>query len=639
MEYSLTRSKIEDTKQEVAYKRVPWISWDEWNFVRDSLFSSSPDSVGKAVQRIAVWKIRGSLPIVVDATAAIIEIHQIDPKFRKDLKEDDLISERRLASEYCMAILRLVNGVVDQDRNKRGKKDKKELSINEAANEIGLPRMLIDIRHEASHRDIPSLQLLREASVKALDWIKFYYWEPQKNAIPLQRDIIDFVRKKTRFKMHKLAFQLSMKQDAKIGTKRKRNIQSNAGYCNCFPQKVKKLQSLQPRGVKNQITRILQSLFRLYSSHPLEFVAVMLDVLLKALDSSGSNDVKASNDSEPEFLSENSKPQTEVVYLCKYLISKMSRKEPELILIMLRAVLETLKTRETMNAEYGNDSFSFSQSKAEMHQVEQLSSLVLWLIKKYNKLRHPSQKVCGDDIHNSSAKIIAPKVALEELLRKCLLVCFPRNNQLAKSALLLAQLMGNSSLVERLKKLPAVYAANLDNAEESLAQTISEHISGQQEVSITEAEKRLELLKRRQNKDKTASVVADNVDVRMHDGRWTVAKSWNPCPIGMLPGSLGSTGILPILDRGIHVPDDQNASEGKKWELNPCGGSMCDSLDAEALEKIDSMEEGIAVEDDRADDQGLLLDPLKGRLMIGGIYRKVDAEELHAIESAIRILV
>ncbi|GJU33521.1 VIER F-box protein 2 [Tanacetum coccineum] len=46
---------------------------------------------------------------------------------------------------------------------------KNEILIGEAADVIGIPCMLIDIRHECSHRDLPSLRPVRLASTKAAD--------------------------------------------------------------------------------------------------------------------------------------------------------------------------------------------------------------------------------------------------------------------------------------------------------------------------------------------------------------------------------------------------------------------------------------------------------------------------------------
>lgn len=33
-------------------KQVPWLSWEEWDSVRESLFSSSPDRIASALERV-----------------------------------------------------------------------------------------------------------------------------------------------------------------------------------------------------------------------------------------------------------------------------------------------------------------------------------------------------------------------------------------------------------------------------------------------------------------------------------------------------------------------------------------------------------------------------------------------------------
>ncbi|GMP91505.1 hypothetical protein CsSME_00042180 [Camellia sinensis var. sinensis] len=194
-----------DVDRSCDYKLVPWLTWDEWDLVRDSLFSSSPHSITLSLQRITVWRSRGCLPIVIEVTASIIEIQQKDPFFRVDLGDDALDSEEMLTMLYCMAIVRLVNGVVEKTRKKT------EVSIAEAADAINIPRMLIDIRHEGSHRDLPSLRLVRLASIKALDWLKSYYWELRKKAIPFQSDGIGSLRKEIKYRLCELAFWLKIK--------------------------------------------------------------------------------------------------------------------------------------------------------------------------------------------------------------------------------------------------------------------------------------------------------------------------------------------------------------------------------------------------------------------------------------------
>jgi hypothetical protein len=46
-----------------------------------------------------------------------------------------------------------------------------------------MPRLLVDVRHEAAHNELPSLSLLRLASQQALHWLLHYYWERQAQSL------------------------------------------------------------------------------------------------------------------------------------------------------------------------------------------------------------------------------------------------------------------------------------------------------------------------------------------------------------------------------------------------------------------------------------------------------------------------
>jgi ribosomal biogenesis protein LAS1 len=41
---------------------------------------------------------------------------------------------------------------------------------------IGLPLSFVELRHEAAHRELPSLVLLRSYTNRALEWLWDYYW-------------------------------------------------------------------------------------------------------------------------------------------------------------------------------------------------------------------------------------------------------------------------------------------------------------------------------------------------------------------------------------------------------------------------------------------------------------------------------
>ena len=45
------------------------------------------------------------------------------------------------------------------------------------AAEIGLSATFVDLRHEATHGEMPSLTVLRDAAQKALAWLRKDYWD------------------------------------------------------------------------------------------------------------------------------------------------------------------------------------------------------------------------------------------------------------------------------------------------------------------------------------------------------------------------------------------------------------------------------------------------------------------------------
>ena len=45
------------------------------------------------------------------------------------------------------------------------------------AQELGLPALFVDLRHEATHGDMPSLSNLRSAAKRALEWLWEDYWK------------------------------------------------------------------------------------------------------------------------------------------------------------------------------------------------------------------------------------------------------------------------------------------------------------------------------------------------------------------------------------------------------------------------------------------------------------------------------
>lgn len=60
------------------------------------------------------------------------------------------------------------------------------MSMYAVAKSVGLPAAFVELRHQATHEQLPSLTKLRSAARKALDWVWEYYWrhlsEPERLA-------------------------------------------------------------------------------------------------------------------------------------------------------------------------------------------------------------------------------------------------------------------------------------------------------------------------------------------------------------------------------------------------------------------------------------------------------------------------
>ncbi|CAN4096928.1 unnamed protein product [Withania somnifera] len=498
----------------VGLKLVPWISWDEWNSIRHSLFSSFPPSVAFALQRISTWRSRGCVPVSVDVTASIVHIQHKDPFFRKDLGGNALESEEMLSMLYCMAIMRLVNGVVEKTRKKA------EISIADAANAIGIPRMLIDVRHEGSHRDLPSLQLVRLASTKALDWLKSYYWEPQKNAI--RRDSTASLRKEIKRKLLEMAFCLKVKQT------------------NSSPSPEKRIR--------------LGQLF--------------LETNLCKSPSGNANESLLIG---------------QLSYLCEKIVAN----------------LKTLKP-----------------------------------------LNHNDLAADGED---SSRKLSLPEATLHELLRKCLILSSCDNNQLMSSALIIAQMIGRNSFIQKLNKLCSlsVFDSEIIHSDPSTNNSESFLLS-REEDSLRLAGQELELIMHR-------VVKGGNMNSTDTGSRWAVAKTWKACPIGMLPHAFGSTGSLPVLDLVDDSAEVAKSPDSEISKTSKCGckhkaSSVIECVDDPNMKKMKTTEEpsdnqcteNMDIENGHSD---VPLECPKGHLMINGVWKKVSEEELRDIAATVKSLI
>eukprot|EP00658_Telonema_sp_P-2_P026030 TRINITY_DN20499_c0_g1_i1.p1 TRINITY_DN20499_c0_g1~~TRINITY_DN20499_c0_g1_i1.p1 ORF type:complete len:434 (+),score=94.47 TRINITY_DN20499_c0_g1_i1:119-1420(+) len=163
--------------------QVPWTGWNEFNAVCDMLFSPSYQLAG--LRRLEAWNHRGRVPVAVEASAALIGAQTMDQLVRSMPRSAQVVLERQCRHSYALAILRCVNGMVDPNQ-----KGKVAISVSCLADKMQLPRHLVDLRHDATHGVLPSLQVLRAAAQEAVLWLKENYWERQRKAVTSSRSAI-----------------------------------------------------------------------------------------------------------------------------------------------------------------------------------------------------------------------------------------------------------------------------------------------------------------------------------------------------------------------------------------------------------------------------------------------------------------
>ncbi|KIK71399.1 hypothetical protein GYMLUDRAFT_79471 [Collybiopsis luxurians FD-317 M1] len=148
-------------------RRVPWSSIAELDQVCAAIFADENDLDAKtfAINRLAAWKAITALPHAIESTLSILVV----------IVQDNCSNTPTLVlrQSYAAAVIRLVNGFVDPLQFGVYAR-----SIAAIAAQLGLPAWLVELRHAATHEDLPSLELLREAARQSMSWLLHNYWLP-----------------------------------------------------------------------------------------------------------------------------------------------------------------------------------------------------------------------------------------------------------------------------------------------------------------------------------------------------------------------------------------------------------------------------------------------------------------------------
>ncbi|KAF7320001.1 hypothetical protein MKEN_00784000 [Mycena kentingensis (nom. inval.)] len=146
-------------------RRVPWSSISEVEELCGWIYGDEADIDAKirAINRLSAWRAITALPHALDSALALLSV----------LVQDAQPANSYLALRhgYSAAIIRLVNGLVDPLQQGMYAR-----SIASIANQLGLPPWLVELRHAATHEDLPSLELLRQAARESMAWLLQNYF-------------------------------------------------------------------------------------------------------------------------------------------------------------------------------------------------------------------------------------------------------------------------------------------------------------------------------------------------------------------------------------------------------------------------------------------------------------------------------
>ncbi|OTB16854.1 hypothetical protein K445DRAFT_316350 [Daldinia sp. EC12] len=118
-----------------------------------------------------MWMQRGGCPHLVESTALLVAAILSDARETRARRSAGA-SSYAIRAAYAAAFSRFVTGLLDGQQDKQRK-----MSMYSIAKTIGLPATFVELRHQATHEQLPSLSKLRTAAKKALAWIWDYYWK------------------------------------------------------------------------------------------------------------------------------------------------------------------------------------------------------------------------------------------------------------------------------------------------------------------------------------------------------------------------------------------------------------------------------------------------------------------------------
>lgn len=161
-------------------RRVPYYgeAQHELAHVYELFYKQRSDhaAIERGLAIVRLWLSRGSCPQAVEVTALLVQGIIVDSAVGSGIggRSAYAMAIVRCVTRPCGAThTRFVNSVADSFQTKLYAQP-----IATIAERIGLPQWLVQVRHSATHEDLPSVAVCRAATDAALAWLDVNFWRP-----------------------------------------------------------------------------------------------------------------------------------------------------------------------------------------------------------------------------------------------------------------------------------------------------------------------------------------------------------------------------------------------------------------------------------------------------------------------------
>ncbi|XP_028309879.1 ribosomal biogenesis protein LAS1L [Gouania willdenowi] len=151
---------------------VAWLNKAEWDRVLECLYSTDVALQRFALHRISAWKSRyaHSTPVAVGCTADLVRCQVLDRSGQ--LGADDLVLL------YGAALVRFVNLITERQQGRMAR------PLRKLAGNLNIPEWVVDLRHDFTHRKLPTLKRCRKGCDLVMQWLQQEYWSRQLGGAP-----------------------------------------------------------------------------------------------------------------------------------------------------------------------------------------------------------------------------------------------------------------------------------------------------------------------------------------------------------------------------------------------------------------------------------------------------------------------